>query len=349
MGIFDFWDNLPIVGSYFAGMPRFVKFILTAILILVILVGIGKLLSPGKQGGGSEVKEKPERPKAKPERHEHRHHRHEEKKEEAEKSEETGEIGTEEIGGGPLFEEETNTGDLGLLAGGEEETGQTSIESLLAGKPVIPEEEEEKKVEKKMEKQVKPKKKEKMPESGGPIGLPESLEEELEKEEHKEKATQKPSGKPVEFEEIKLPSKREMEKQKRQKPVPEKKPGKPGILGILGKKKETKKLTGLDIMKMLDDNKKESEIISKLTSSGMTHGKARETYTKAYKIWKEKRDPLIQEKRELEEQKKLIQYKYLKMQIDEDTFKKMMTNIQKKLVDVEAKLKSSDRFFKNLV
>ena len=80
MDIFDFWDNLPIVGSYFAGMPRFAKFILTAILILVILVGIGKLLSPGKQGGGSEVKEKPERPKAKPERHEHRHHRFEERK-----------------------------------------------------------------------------------------------------------------------------------------------------------------------------------------------------------------------------------------------------------------------------
>ncbi len=355
MDIFSFWDNLPVVGGYFAGMPRIVKFILTAALVLVLLVLLGKMMS-GKPGGTGERPRERERPKPSPKPPRHHRHRHEETKEEA-GMEETGETSEELFG-------ETG-GSLDLLAGEGEQAGQGSIEALLSGKPITPEEtsleslaepglvagEKKAKPEKKEEKQ----KKKEMPEESGPIGLPKELEEELEKEEaekekHGRHRPRKKAGKPVEFEEIKLeeikPGKEKSGKKKQPEVKKEEKKG--GLFGFLGgKKKPGKKLGKHDIMKMLDEGKSDKEILDALASSGILRGKAREMYAEVYKLWKEKRADLIQKKKELEEQKKLIQYKYLKMQIDEETFKKMMTDIQKKLVDVEAKLKATESLFKD--
>ncbi len=363
MDPFGFWDSLPIVGSYFAGMPRFVKFILTSILILVVLIGLGKMMGESKKVPTSKPPEKGPEPKPK-EHHRHgRHRRQEQKQPQPTQTAEEDLFGssTESSAESDLFGEPSN--DLGLDLGGGLDLGEGppkegSIESLLAGQPITPESELGEMVEKPKKKQKKPgqkqaaTKKKELPEASEPVGLPEELEEELEKEEPEtgQKIQKRRIGKkpPVEFEEINLakPKERKKEGKPKEENKGEKKGG--GLFGLFGGGKnegKPKKLSKIDIMKMLDEGKPDAEILKMLEESGMNHGEARRFFGDIKRKWEANRKPLLDKKKELEHQKKMIQYQYLKMQIDEETFKKMMTDIQKKLVDINSKLKFTERHF----
>ena len=366
MDPFAFWDKIPVVGSYFAGMPRSVKFLLTAALVIVIVIGLGKNNESRKPHTSHSEKqvdtEKPKRGE-----HHHRHHQHEE-------SSITNQVGSE-TPSNDLFGEEdnglfSNSMDLGAELNGD--NSGTSIESILSGEPITTETEITKKVEKtqekKEEKQVEDNKKEALPSEEGPIGLPEDLEEELEAEE-KETDTKKSERRkikqhfekkpPVEFEEIKLTPtgarttkpRKEQKTTKSQKNIekgPEKKSRGGGFFSKLlgGSRKKKKQPTKLEIMKMMDKGQSDDEITKILADSGMNHGEARRYLANIRHIWDTERKPLLDQKSELEEKKKTLQYQYLRMEIDEETFKKMMTDLQKKIVDVDTKIKMTEKYFK---
>ncbi len=368
MDPFSFWDNLPVIGSYFAGMPRFMKFILTASLVLILLIILGKRFS-----GENETKQEDAHNKeTKPKESKHAHHRHHHGEQESSETETEATVsGDEDLFGGDLGLGGSETGDSGGLDLGESDGG--SIENILSGQPITPEtdllsgvSEKEEKPEKEKKQTTETKKEAKkkqtaLPEGEGPIGLPEDLEAELEREDgsvgvsgsratgSRRKIGKKP---PVEFEEINLaggePKTKKVtankEKTTKSKTAVAKPKG--GFLaGIFDKPKKKEKIDKHDIMEMLDKGTPYDEIVKKLEDSGMNHGEARRFFADIKKKWETARKPLLDKKLELENQKKMIQYQYLKMQIDEQTFRKMMTDLQKKLVDVQAKLKFNERLF----
>ncbi|GEM_PF-4286628 len=316
--MFEFWDNLPVVGPYFAGVPEIVKAGLTGMLILIVLViGVKALKGKGPSGG-----------------------RRRRSRREREEVEETGpgeelETGLEgEMVGTEGLEGEMGR-DLGLF---EEEKSEAGIESLLAGQPITPESElfPEEVGETKQEKKAKEKEEKKKEEKVEAAELPTEIETVLE-EEPEEKPKKK--EKPVLFEEIDLAKMGEKHGRKtREVPKREEKP-KEEVKA--GSEKPLKRF----IMESLDTGKNEKEIISEIIKRGIGRGKARVLLKQVEELWKTKRKPLLDKKKELEHQKKILQYKYLKMQISEDNFKKLMNDIQKQLIEIESKLKASEKLF----
>ena len=321
--MFEFWDNLPVVGPYFAGMPEIVKTVLTGMIILIILViGAKALKGGGKSGGGR--------------RHRHR----EEEVEEAETTEEE------------APSEELNNLGLGEASGGG---GGESIESMLAGQPITPESElfpEEKggSVESLLgESEAKPKeekkkKSEEKPEKAESVGLPTEVETVLTEEEESKGEEEK---KPVEYEEIdlsKMPKVRGRQVKEGQ-PVKQKKTQQGKETTEKGETTLTEKNWKKKVMEMLDQGKGEREILSLMFKMNIGRGRARVMFKQLEDTWNKKRKPLLNKKKELEEQKKILQYKYLKMQITEDNFKKLMNDVQKQLLEIEAKLKSTEKLF----
>ena len=82
-----------------------------------------------------------------------------------------------------------------------------------------------------------------------------------------------------------------------------------------------------------------------LCVKGVSRTSAKQLAFRTYKIWIEKREPLIRGIKEIRELIKRIEYKYLKRQIDEKTRKETLNDANRKLAELEAKLKGSEDYF----
>jgi hypothetical protein len=87
------------------------------------------------------------------------------------------------------------------------------------------------------------------------------------------------------------------------------------------------------------------KVISLLRKERVLPGKARDIAMQTFKLWLEKREPVIRDIKEASERIKRIHYKFLKRQIDEKTRKDMLIENQKMLVEFEARLRATDPFF----
>ena len=94
-----------------------------------------------------------------------------------------------------------------------------------------------------------------------------------------------------------------------------------------------------------DAGKPAKKVENLLRVKGMKHTDAKQLVFKMYRLWLEKREPIIRDIKETRGMAKRIEYKYLKRQIDESTRKKTLNNANAKLAGLEAKLKSSEDYF----
>ncbi len=87
------------------------------------------------------------------------------------------------------------------------------------------------------------------------------------------------------------------------------------------------------------------KVEAKLCIKGMGHADAKRLAFKSYKLWIEKREPIIRAIKETRELIKRIEYKYLKRQIDEATRQSTLNEANREIAGLEAKLKSSEDWF----
>lgn len=141
----------------------------------------------------------------------------------------------------------------------------------------------------------------------------------------------KPKGRPKEkLEEVR----EELEKGKVKTSITEKAPEKIGKKGVR-----------YFCMECFDAGMSPVKVTTKLRRIHFMPGEAKTIAMRTYKLWLEKREPIIKEIKETNEKIKRIQYKFLKRQIDEPTRKAMLIENQKKLIELEAKLKSTEDYF----
>jgi hypothetical protein len=253
----------------------------------------------------------------------------------------------------------------------ELETGEhpaSSLEKLLAGKPeevpsIGPEEmtdvekmlagvkfEEKPKVRKgaKPAEEEKPKKKPKEEKPGKKKKGLEAVEGEGEAPELEEFAEELEEPEP-------RPRYRPPPEEAEEKPAPPappegpKKYEKKGIFAALfGGKPEEKPEKEPDAalcMHAFDAGKTPMAATKLLQHRGLTREKAKEKAFKLYKLWIDKREPILRDIKETKEMLKRIEYKFLKRQIDNATRDSMMNDANKKLIELEARLASSEDYF----
>ena len=94
-----------------------------------------------------------------------------------------------------------------------------------------------------------------------------------------------------------------------------------------------------------DAGKTPKKVENLLRVKGMSLTEAKQVTFKNYRIWIEKREPLIRDIKETRLLIKRIEYKYLKRQVDAKTRKKTLNDANSKLAVLEAKLKISEDYF----
>jgi len=114
---------------------------------------------------------------------------------------------------------------------------------------------------------------------------------------------------------------------------------------MLGKKKEEMKGIKYLCMQLYDRGELPTDIITKLMDKGLTRTEAKEIANKEYKVWLEKREPLLRRRKEIKEMIKRIEYNFYKRIIDEKTRNELINEKQKELIEIEAKIKSSEDYF----
>ena len=98
-------------------------------------------------------------------------------------------------------------------------------------------------------------------------------------------------------------------------------------------------------MQLYDRGELPTDIITKLMDKGLTRTEAKEIANKEYKVWLEKREPLLRRRKEIKEMIKRIEYNFYKRIIDEKTRNELINEKQKELIEIEAKIKSSEDYF----
>ncbi|MCD4740094.1 hypothetical protein K8R43_02770 [archaeon] len=98
-------------------------------------------------------------------------------------------------------------------------------------------------------------------------------------------------------------------------------------------------------MECFDHGTSPVKVTAELRKQRVTPKKAKELTNQTYKLWLEKREPVITQIKEIHERMKRIHYKFLKMQIDEKTRREMLVENQKKLVELETQLNTTENYF----
>ena len=98
-------------------------------------------------------------------------------------------------------------------------------------------------------------------------------------------------------------------------------------------------------MLQYDAGKAPKKVEGLLRVKGLNAKAAKRLAFRNYKIWIEKREPLIRELKETRNTIKRIEYKYLKQQIDGAARQSSISEANKKIAGLEAKLDSSEDYF----
>lgn len=100
-------------------------------------------------------------------------------------------------------------------------------------------------------------------------------------------------------------------------------------------------------MECFDRGMSPLKVSQELRKNGIPGERAKELSNTTYKLWIEKREKMITKLKELNDRLKRIHYKFLKRQIDEKTRKDMIIDVQKQIVELESKIKTTDKFFED--
>ncbi|MFC2175155.1 hypothetical protein ACFLQ2_04825 [archaeon] len=98
-------------------------------------------------------------------------------------------------------------------------------------------------------------------------------------------------------------------------------------------------------MLQYDAGKSPRKVDGLLRVKGLNANASKQMAFKNYRVWIEKREPIIREIKETRDMIKRIEYKFLKQQIDGVTRKSSLNEANKKIAGLEAKLKSSEDYF----
>jgi len=98
-------------------------------------------------------------------------------------------------------------------------------------------------------------------------------------------------------------------------------------------------------MNQYDAGQPPKKVENLLRVKGMGPTTAKQTAFRTYKIWVEKREPLIREIKASREMIKRVEYKYFKQQIDETTRKNSLNDTNTRIAELESRLKASEDYF----
>jgi len=249
---------------------------------------------------------------------------------------------------GELGEKEEPVSSVEKLLAGEVENApsigaekKTDVESTLALLKVPEPKKEVKATKKESEKKTLEDKSEE-PEGKSYIDLDEFEDELKEPEDYEPPEIELPNGKKIKGKPAPPPEpKKSNEKLKEVKNELEK--GK--VKTTTAPKSIGKKGVKHFCMECFDAGMSPVKVTTRLRRMHFMPGEAKTVTMRTYKIWLDKRRPILDQIKEANEKIKRIHYKFLKRQIDEPTRKAMLIENQKKLIELEAKLKSTEDYF----